>query len=215
MGFPLALLIALGVPAAAAQAAAPEQSASQPASQSAEGGPAAVVAQFHQALLASMKTGGSGSSGCAARSRGLAAAIDQDFDMPYLAERVLRKRWDGLDEAQRKRFTALFRELVVTTYAGNFSSYSGESFSAPSARPFGADMQLVKTELTPAKGDKVSFDYVLRQTPDGWRIVNIIADGVSNLALWATQYDHVFAEQGFDGLMKQLQGQVDKAKAAC
>lgn len=174
---------------------------------------AGVIGSFHEALLVSMKAGST--AGCAGRAKGLSPAIDADFDFPYLAQRVLRRRWSGLDDTQRQQFTALFHELVVTTYAGNFSNYSGEKFSAPAAQAMPDGTQLVKTQLITAKGEAVELDYVLRQTDSQWRVVNIIAEGVSNLALWSSQYDKVFQDQGFDGLMKQLRTQVDKAKADC
>jgi len=174
--------------------------------------PATVVDGFHGALIGAMKTS---TGGCVARRKGLAPEVDRDFDLAFLAQRVLRKRWSSMDDNQRTQFTALFRELVITTYADNFSSFNGERFSAANAQALPDGTQMAKSQLTPAKGSPVEFDYVLRKNGDNWQIVNIITDGVSNLALWSSQYERIFADHGYEGLMKQLAEQVEKAKKNC
>ena len=41
----------------------------------------------------------------------------------------------------------------------------------------------------------------------GWRIINIVADGVSDLALKRAEYQRVFASGGIDGLVAELEQQ--------
>jgi len=45
--------------------------------------------------------------------------------------------------------------------------------------------------------------------------VNVLADGVSDLALRATQYDSLFKSQGFEALMSKLYQQTRQLKARC
>lgn len=70
-------------------------------------------------------------------------------------------------------------------------------------------------KLKPGSGDTVSFDYVLRPNGGKWRIINIVADGVSDLALRSTQYAKLYEEKGFDGLLAWIQEQTRKARADC
>jgi phospholipid transport system substrate-binding protein len=73
----------------------------------------------------------------------------------------------------------------------------------------------VKSLLKPTDGDAVTFEYQLHNAGNGWRIVNIIADGVSDLATRMVQYDSVFQAKGFDGLIAQLKDQTAKSRAGC
>jgi phospholipid transport system substrate-binding protein len=129
---------------------------------------------------------------------------------------VLHRRWAGLSEAQRTQFTQVFRELVVLTYVNNFSSYDGEKFTTVSTQDMNGDYKTVHALLKPVHGDPVHFDYVLHGSDSqGWRIVNIVADGVSDLAVRSSQYEQKFQQSGFDGLVKALQEQIEKARKEC
>ena len=54
----------------------------------------------------------------------------------------------------------------------------------------------------------VRFDYVLRQTNDGWRIVNVLADGVSDLALKRVEYRAILQRDGFQALIDMLKDKI-------
>lgn len=172
----------------------------------------AAVDSFHTGLLANMKNH---AAPCASRYARLAPVVDKTFDLSFLASRVLRKHWDELNEAQRQSFVSTFRELIIDNYVTNFDDYNGESFVTGEIRDVPGGYKAVHSEMRPQQGDAVSFDYVLRNTAQGWRIVNVIAEGVSNLAVYATQYDRAYKEQGYDGLLAQVREQIDKAKSAC
>jgi phospholipid transport system substrate-binding protein len=195
-------------------AASTVTAASTPAAPAATAAPGATVQTFHDALLVSMKTGKTAT--CAARTTALGAAIDTTFDLPFIAQRVLRRHWDALSDAQRKAFLTTFRELVISTYVQNFSEYSGEQFTPPTDLQGGTGTyRTIKTLLKPTDGDAVTFEYQLHDTPGGWRIVNIIADGVSDLALRTVQYDRVLNDHGFDSLLQQLREQTVKNQSGC
>lgn len=75
--------------------------------------PADVITGFHATLLDNMKHGKA--YGCPGRSQRLTPAIDSYFDIPFIAQTVLRRHWDKLSEDQRQQYTAAFRELVIAT----------------------------------------------------------------------------------------------------
>lgn len=175
--------------------------------------PADTVTAFHGTLVDNMKAGAK--LGCAGRTDKLAPALDADFDLPYLSERVLRRQWKDLGADQRKLFADTFRELVIGTYAAQFASYDGEAFTTLDTQELADGSRLVHAKL--ATGDKhmVNFDYVLHEVGGSWKIVNVVADGVSDMALRSTQYDRAYKAGGFDGLMKLLKSQIQANKKDC
>ncbi len=86
------------------------------------------------------------------------------------------------------------------------------------------DVSIVDTNDNPRSGRVVicemqregeqplTFEYHLRETGNDWRIVNIVVDGVSDLALKRAEYSGVLRESGFSGLLDELANQVDAAK---
>ena len=74
---------------------------------------------------------------------------------------------------------------------------------------------MVHARLQPGSGDSVAFDYILHGKDGNFRIINVIADGVSDLALRSTQYNALYEKKGFTGLMSWLQDQSKKMQANC
>ncbi|MGH8605553.1 MAG: ABC transporter substrate-binding protein, partial [Gammaproteobacteria bacterium] len=59
-------------------------------------------------------------------------------------------------------------------------------------------------------GEAVRLDYVLQTKSDEWLIVNVIADGVSDLSLKRADYTSVLKSKGFDDLITVLNDKIAK-----
>jgi len=53
---------------------------------------------------------------------------------------------------------------------------------------------------------------VLHYREGRWSIINIIADGVSDLALKRAEYSHVLARDGFNALVSMLERKITQYK---
>ena len=179
----------------------------------AAGTPADVVNAIHAALLNNMKHGKE--YGCDGRIKHLQPVVDASFDVPLIAQTVMRRHWSELSDAQRTQLIAEFREVTVVTYSSNFNSFGGEAFTTQDTQSLPNGDQMVHARLQPGSGDSVAFDYILHGKDGNFRIINVIADGVSDLALRSTQYNALFEKKGFSGLMSWLQDQSKKMQANC
>jgi len=179
----------------------------------AAGTPADVVNAIHAALLNNMKHGKE--YGCDGRIKHLQPVVDASFDVPLIAQTVMRRHWSELSDAQRTQLIAEFREVTVVTYASNFNSFGGEVFTTQDTQSLPNGDQMVHARLQPGSGDSVAFDYILHGKDGNFRVINVIADGVSDLALRSTQYNALFEKKGFSGLMAWLQDQSKKMQANC
>jgi len=54
----------------------------------------------------------------------------------------------------------------------------------------------------------VSLNYVLTRNNDDYRIVNVVAEGVSDLGLKRSEYDGIIASEGVDSLVAKLKAKV-------
>jgi phospholipid transport system substrate-binding protein len=175
--------------------------------------PAEIVGTFHAALLDAMQKGKT--LDCERRIGRLAPVIRSTFDLPAIARLAMRRHWAALNADQQQQFERTFEDMVITTYASQFAGYSGETFGAPVAEDLPGGRSAVHSVLNVADGAPVKFDYVLQRGASGWRVVNVLADGVSDLALRSAQYDSVMKSQGFDKLVAGLREQAEKNRAAC
>lgn len=176
-------------------------------------GPADTITGFHATLTEAMSR--SAKLGCEGRTRLVQPAVEATFDLPFLAERALRRHWKTLDETQRSRFAAALHRSVISTYATEFAAPDAVSFATGKSETLANGDALVHSTLTPKGGSAISLDYVMKPRGERWQVVNVLADGVSDLALRATQYDSLFKARGFEALMTRLDAQTQQLKARC
>jgi len=151
-----------------------------------------------------------GKAGVTERYRALEPAIVKTHNLPYIAEFALRRQWPMLTDAERQRFVAAFQRLSVMTYAARFGNVAPDAF-----RPLEVGMPdangrvQVKTAIKREGQADVSLEYLLQQDGEDWKIINIVADGVSDLALKRAEYQRLFASGGIEGLIAELERQTD------
>ena len=170
------------------------------------GSPEQVIQRFHETLLEAMREGSR--LGYRGRLELLTPAVDRSHDLDFIARTTLGNHWAKLEPEQQRMFTDIFRQLSISSYAGWFKSHEGERFEFVEQQPMPREQALVRSQLVQAKGEVVRFDYVLRQTKDGWRIINIMADGVSDLALKRVEYRAVLERDGFPALIDMLKKKI-------
>jgi len=179
-----------------------------PYASAADRGATEVVEKFHSTLIVVMKEGDK--IGYQGRYDRLAPAIKSSFDMPFISKTVLGKYWESLNNEQRSRFVEAFTQMSTATYAANFDSYSGEHFKMIPEKKVDGGRILVQSQLIKSDGGQVQLDYLLHRTGGQWRIVNIIAEGVSDLALKRADYSAFLKSKGFDALLKKLNEKVNQ-----
>jgi phospholipid transport system substrate-binding protein len=148
-----------------------------------------------------------------ARYRALEPVIVATHDLPYIAEFALRRQWPSLAEADRQRFVAAFERLSVMTYAARFVGVGQDTFREiePGTAAGSTGRVQVATAVARAGQPDATLDYLLEREADGtWRIINIVADGVSDLALKRAEYQRLFASGGIEGLLAELERQTEQ-----
>jgi phospholipid transport system substrate-binding protein len=166
-----------------------------------------VVESLHAVLLSCMKEGEA--LGFAGRFERIAAELDVSFDLPLMARATMSTAWKELTPEQRTEFSDLQRRLSASRYANNFSSYGGQSFETLSFEPAARSTIVVKTKFLQPKDRDIKFDYRLRETESGWRIIDIQLEGtLSELALRRGQYRSVIEREGYPQLVVELEEQL-------
>jgi len=151
--------------------------------------------------------------GYAGRYQRLAPVVEATHDLAAMSAITLGSSLRTLSPSQRREFFATFRELSVSTYASRFDGYSGETFAvlgqSESSRP---DRVTVDSRLTKANGDEVRFQYQMRRRQDRWRIINVVVDGVSDLATKRAEYRSIMKQEGFAPLISKIEDQIERAR---
>lgn len=195
---PLFLAVMLSWPPMAASQAAP--------------GPATVVGEFHDQLLAAMKRAEAES--VKQRFETLSPAVDKAFDLERMIRVAGGSQWESADPAQRTTLLKAFRRLSIATYASQFDGYSGERFETVGDRPGPQDTVLVQTRIVGAEDLNAGLTYVMKETNSRWLIADILLDNsVSQLAVRRSEYRRILADSGIAGLVNTLNRKADELLA--
>jgi phospholipid transport system substrate-binding protein len=142
-----------------------------------------------------------------ARYTALEPLIRATHDLPYVAEFALRRQWANLTAAERERYVAAFERLSIMTYASRFKNVGAETFRPLEVKDDESGRAQVSTAIARASDRDIPLEYLLQQHDGEWRIINIVADGVSDLALKRAEYQRVLAGGTVDDLIRYIEDQ--------
>jgi phospholipid transport system substrate-binding protein len=168
--------------------------------------PAEVVAALHEGIVAAAADP---DRTVEQRYAELEPLVERTHDLPYIAELSIRRHWAGLADEQRQRFLAAFSRLSVMTYASRFATVTAETFEVLGSENAGSGRVQVHAAIHRADDPDVSLDYQLHEVDGAWKIINILADGVSDLALKRAEYARVLGSGTIDDLITELESQTE------
>lgn len=168
-----------------------------------------VVSKLQESIVTIMKQGYD--LGYTGRYQSITPAIEKTHDLDTIARLVAGKHWKELDANQRSAFMETFKDLSISTYASRFKDYGGEQFKVLSETSLKrGNRKLVTSHFVKSDGEKISFNYILHQVHNQWKIISVSVNGVSDLALKRAEYGGILRKDGFPTLIERLKSQIDK-----
>jgi phospholipid transport system substrate-binding protein len=170
---------------------------------------AAPVTALNSGLIAAMKAGSSGAN-FAAREAALTPVVQQSYDLPAVTQNSVGFLWSTLPAAQQQQLITLIGQFTTASYASQFNSYGGESFSVlPTEKPLGQGY-IIQSKLTPGGGgDPVELDYAVHDTPQGWRITDVLLGGtISQVALHESDFASLVSSGDASRLIAALHSKI-------
>ncbi len=144
------------------------------------------------------------------RFDGLRPPIGAAFDLPAMARTCYGPGWDQLSEAQRDQWTQSFGDYVAASYAARMEGLNVKGFERDAALVTRGDSSVVTSRMILAEGPSAPIDYVMRQTPKGWRIADILANGsISELTQWRRSLRGLAAGGDFSSSLAVLRQRSD------
>ena len=146
----------------------------------------------------------------------LEEVIASHFDYTEMSKRALAANWTPLTAVERTEFVELFKSFLSDRYAEKIEGYSGEQVHYLSERIEGNYAE-VRTELRSSKVE-IPMDYRLHGKDGTWHAYDIIADGVSLVKNYRSQFDKIIRSDSYQELVRRLRartvGEEKKKKAA-
>jgi phospholipid transport system substrate-binding protein len=174
--------------------------------------PQQVVEQLHEILLEVMQN--AGELGYEGRYERLEPVLEQSYDFPFMIRVALGPTWRELDERQRAELTELFTDMSVANYAARFDGFDGERFEILGEAPGPREAVLVQSRIVLPDDDPVELNYLLRESEDGWRIIDVLLDArYSELARQRAEFAAVLRDGGVPDLVATLERKIAQLTA--
>ena len=135
------------------------------------------------------------------------------FDIPGIGRFVLARFAKAASPAELEKFNTLFEDVIVYTLSRRFSEYNGQTLKVTGQQPDGKGLLVKSTILGNASGS-FGVDWRLRKRPEGFKVLDIVVEGVSMAITYRQDYSTVISQSGsFAGLLVQMEKQVADLKA--
>jgi phospholipid transport system substrate-binding protein len=130
----------------------------------------------------------------------------EGFDVKALSRYAIGRYWRKADTDQRGEYQRLFTDFIVNTYAARFGQYSGERLVVIGERPIKGKDTIVKSNIVRPEGAPVRVDWRVRQRENGFKVIDIIVEGVSMAITQRDEFASVIRRNGGNvgGLIQEL-----------
>jgi phospholipid transport system substrate-binding protein len=130
------------------------------------------------------------------------------FDFNEMAMRSLGPNWRRINPQQRQEFVATFTALLEKTYADQIDLYNGQQV-VYSGESIDGDYAQVDSRIIDTNGQTYSVVYRLHRVDGKWRIYDIVAENISIVNNYRSQFNRVIAKSSFEELLKTMKQQAN------
>lgn len=131
--------------------------------------------------------------------------LSPHFDTEYAARLVLGQNWRGATAVQREQFAVALYQRLLRTYVVAVAEWTPDRVKILPLHSDAEALQVtVHTEVKSSDGKIVPVDYRLRQTAEGWKIFDVVVEGVSYMRNYRDDTAEEVAEKGIDATIARL-----------
>lgn len=170
-------------------------------------GPDAFVQAFAAELLAALRDRG---QPLEARVREVDAILSRRVDLDRVARLALGRYWRTAAEPERREFAALFKAAALASFGNRFDAYADRRLRVAGFAPAGEGDAMVESYLE-GSGQSARLDWRLTRTGQGWRVLDVVVEGVSLLVTYRNEFAAVIERGGgkVSALLAELRARAD------
>jgi phospholipid transport system substrate-binding protein len=128
------------------------------------------------------------------------------FDLQSSCRLILRDHWTAASPEQRQRFVDALYRFLLASYGDALLEFRHDTIRVLPGQdePLGPSAR-VRTEIRLTDGAVFNVDFYLRRDDHGWRIVDVIAEGISYVRTYRTDFGLEIRADGLESLIARLE----------
>jgi len=162
--------------------------------------PEQVVEQVAQELFGLVKAKNAANTADEAYYKQVEGVLDGVVNFQFIAGAVMGKDvFAKASPAQRGEFLKVFRSGLVKSYAKGIAGYADSEIKLLGVvkDPKNANRVVVKQEVS-KEGTSHKLDYTMVQGKDGWKLINVVLNGVNLGQSFSGQFKAAYKKQNGD-----------------
>jgi phospholipid transport system substrate-binding protein len=105
--------------------------------------------------------------------------LTDGFALKAISRFVLGRYWKKASPVQKQRYTKIFKEYVIASYANRLREYGGETFEVTGEKLSDSNTATVSTLILRPKRAPVRVIWRIRDHDDKLKIVDVVIEGIS------------------------------------
>jgi phospholipid transport system substrate-binding protein len=135
--------------------------------------------------------------------------LEKSFAFDLVTRQAMGPGWRQFSPADQKRVSDLFSELVIRTYAARVVGTQRPKISYGTPSELAPDRREIPTRVTTtSSSEPFAVVYRLIKFPAGWRIYDVLIEGVSFVANYRAQFDEIIQKGGAPAVIRTLEAKL-------
>jgi phospholipid transport system substrate-binding protein len=135
--------------------------------------------------------------------------LEKCFAFDLVTRQAMGPGWRQFSPNDQKRVTELFSQLVTRTYAARVVGTQRPKVTFGSATSLAPDRCEIPTRVsTSVSTEPFAVSYRLVKLPVGWRIYDVLIEGVSFVANYRAQFDELIQKGGAPAVIRTLEAKL-------
>ena len=127
------------------------------------------------------------------------------FNFQRMTQLAVGRSWREATDSQKTALIDEFRRLLVRTYSASLSQFKNQNIDVKPLKLTPSDTEVVvKTLIAQPGAQSIPIDYSMEKTKDGWKVFDVLIDGVSLVTNYRSSFSTEIKNSGIDGLVKSL-----------
>ncbi len=124
--------------------------------------------------------------------------FNENFDVPAIGRFVIGRYWRAASQEDQKAFLAVFEDAMVQRFLPLLAENSSERFKIGNVTPDARNdnMALIDSRIDRTEGEPYKVSWRVRETDGDFKILDIVAEGVSMAITLRSEYGTVLKNNG-------------------
>lgn len=124
--------------------------------------------------------------------------FNENFDVPAIGRFVIGRYWRAASQEDQNSFLAVFEDAMVQRFLPLLAENSSERFNIGTVTPDtrNENMALIASRIDRSEGEPYRVSWRVRETNGDFKILDIVAEGVSMAITLRSEYGSVLKNNG-------------------